>query len=41
MFVTLNRCPRSEWIKDLNIMLEILKLVYAKAGNTLEAIGIG
>jgi hypothetical protein len=31
----------SEWIKDLNIRPEILKLVQERAGNTLEAIGIG
>jgi hypothetical protein len=31
----------SKWIKDLNIRLETLKLVQEKAGNTLEAIGIG
>jgi hypothetical protein len=31
----------SKWIKDLNIRPEILKLVLERAGNTLEAIGIG
>jgi hypothetical protein len=31
----------SKWIKDLNIRLETLKLVQKRAGNTLEAIGIG
>jgi hypothetical protein len=31
----------SKWIKDLNIRPEILKLVQERAGNTLEAIGIG
>jgi hypothetical protein len=31
----------SKWIKDLNIRPEILKLVEKRAGNTLEAIGIG
>jgi hypothetical protein len=29
------------WIKELNIRPEILKLVQERAGNTLEAIGIG
>jgi hypothetical protein len=31
----------SKWIKDLNIKLETLKLVQERAGNTLEATGIG
>jgi hypothetical protein len=31
----------SKWIKDLYIRPETLKLVQEKAGNTLEAIGIG
>jgi hypothetical protein len=31
----------SKWIKDLNIRTETLKLVQERAGNTLEAIGIG
>jgi hypothetical protein len=31
----------SKWIKDLNIRHETLKLVQERAGNTLEAIGIG
>jgi hypothetical protein len=31
----------SKWIKDLNIRPENLKLVQKRAGNTLEAIGIG
>jgi hypothetical protein len=31
----------SKWIKDLNIRPEILKLVQERAGNILEAIGIG
>jgi hypothetical protein len=31
----------SKWIKDLNIRPETLKLLQEKAGNTLEAIGIG
>jgi hypothetical protein len=31
----------SKWIKDLNITPETLKLVQKRAGNTLEAIGIG
>jgi hypothetical protein len=31
----------SKWIKDLNIRLEILKLVQERAGNTLEAKGVG
>jgi hypothetical protein len=31
----------SEWIKDLNIRPETLQLVYKRAGNTVETIGIG
>jgi hypothetical protein len=31
----------SEWIKDLNIRPETLKLVQKRVGNTLEAIGMG
>jgi hypothetical protein len=31
----------SKWIKDLNIRPQTLKLVQERAGNTLEAIGIG
>jgi hypothetical protein len=31
----------SKWIKDLNIRPQTLKLVYERAGNTLEVIGIG
>jgi hypothetical protein len=31
----------SKWIKDLNVRHETLKLVQERAGNTLEAIGIG
>jgi hypothetical protein len=31
----------SKWIKDLNIRSETLKLKKERAGNTLEAIGIG
>jgi hypothetical protein len=31
----------SKWIKDLNIKPKTLKLVQKRAGNTLEAIGIG
>jgi hypothetical protein len=31
----------SKWIKDLNIGPKTLKLVQERAGNTLEAIGIG
>jgi hypothetical protein len=31
----------SKWIKDLNIRPETLKLVQERAGNSLEAIGIG
>jgi hypothetical protein len=31
----------SKWIKDLNIRPKTLKLVQKRAGNTLEAIGIG
>jgi hypothetical protein len=30
-----------KWNKDLNIRPETLKLVQERAGNTLEAIGIG
>jgi hypothetical protein len=30
----------SKWIRDLSIRPETLKLVYERAGNTLEAIGI-
>jgi hypothetical protein len=29
------------WIKDLNIRPKTLKLVQKRAGNTLEAIGVG
>jgi hypothetical protein len=32
---------KSKWINDLNIRPEYLKLVQERAGNTLEAIGIG
>jgi hypothetical protein len=31
----------SKWIKDLNSRLETLKLIQKRAGNALEAIGIG
>jgi hypothetical protein len=31
----------SKWIKDLDIIPKTLKLVQERAGNTLEAIGIG
>jgi hypothetical protein len=31
----------SKWIKDLNIRPKTLKLLQERAGNTLEAIGIG
>jgi hypothetical protein len=31
----------SKWIKDLNIRPETLQLVYKRAENTLETIGIG
>jgi hypothetical protein len=39
----LSPCTRinSKWIKDLNIRPKTLKLVQERAGNTLEAIGIG
>jgi hypothetical protein len=30
-----------KWIKDLKIRPDIMKLVQERAGNTLEAIGIG
>jgi hypothetical protein len=30
-----------KWIKDLDIRPETLNLVYERAGNTLEALGIG
>jgi hypothetical protein len=36
-FTTIN----SKWIKNLNIRHKTLKLVQERAGNTLEAIGIG
>jgi hypothetical protein len=32
---------KSKWIKDLNIRPKALRLVQERAGNTLEAIGIG
>jgi hypothetical protein len=32
---------KSKWFEDLNIRPETLKLVQERAGNTLEAIGIG
>jgi hypothetical protein len=31
----------TKWIKDLDIIPKTLKLVQERAGNTLEAIGIG
>jgi hypothetical protein len=31
----------SKWVEDLNIRPETLKLVQERAGNILEAIGIG
>jgi hypothetical protein len=34
-------CINSKWIKDLNVRPETLKLVQERAGNTLEAIGVG
>jgi hypothetical protein len=37
----LYRSISSKWIKDLNIRPETLKLVQERAGNTLEAIGMG
>jgi hypothetical protein len=39
----LDPCTRiiSKWIKDLNMKPDILKLVQERAGNILEAIGIG
>jgi hypothetical protein len=40
MFVTCISI-NSKWIKDLNMRPETLKLVHERAGNTLEAIGIG
>jgi hypothetical protein len=40
MFITCTSI-NSKWIKDLNIRPETLKLVQKRAGNTLEAIGIG
>jgi hypothetical protein len=40
MFITYTSI-NSKWIKDLNIRPETLKLVQERAGNTLEAIGIG
>jgi hypothetical protein len=44
---SLNRSPEylkmevSKWIKDLNIRPETMKLVQERAGNIVEAIGIG
>jgi hypothetical protein len=35
------RSTNSKWIKYLNIRPETLKLVQERAGNTLEAIGVG
>jgi hypothetical protein len=32
---------KSKWTKDLNIRPDTLKLVQKRAGDTLEAIGIG
>jgi hypothetical protein len=40
MFSTLTSI-NSKWIQDLNIRPETLELVQKRAGNTLEAIGIG
>jgi hypothetical protein len=40
MFITCTSI-NSKCIKDLNIRPQILKLVQERAGNTLEAIGIG
>jgi hypothetical protein len=31
----------SKWIKDLNIRPETVKLTHQRAGNNLEAVGIG
>jgi hypothetical protein len=31
----------TKWVKDLNIRPETLQLVHERAGNTLEATGIG
>jgi hypothetical protein len=40
---SLSHCTsiNSKWIKDLNIRPETLQLVQERAGDTLEAIGIG
>jgi hypothetical protein len=35
------RKMKKKWIKDLNIRPKTLKLVQKRAGNALEAIGIG
>jgi hypothetical protein len=40
-FLSLCTSINSKWIKDLKIRPETLKLVQERAGNTLEAIGIG
>jgi hypothetical protein len=40
LFVTLYKYY-SKWVKDFNIRPETLQLVQERAGNTLEAIGIG
>jgi hypothetical protein len=40
VFITLYSI-NSKWIKDLNTRLVTLKLVQERAGNTLEAMGVG
>jgi hypothetical protein len=41
-YILLSCCSiNSKWIKDLNIRPKTLKLLQERAGNTLEAIGIG
>jgi hypothetical protein len=32
---------KSKWLKDLKIRPETLQLIHNRAGNTLEAIGVG
>jgi hypothetical protein len=40
-YLSLCTSINSKWIKDLNIRPKTLQLVQERAGNTLEAIGIG
>jgi hypothetical protein len=41
VFLSFCTSINSKWIKDLNIRLKTLQLVQERAGNILEAIGIG